>query len=80
MKFKITTNIVEKMIEKHSGEFIKREIWKALPKKVTWQTYNIILKYLKSINKIGSSKLGRLTYIWNPKAAKYFMSLNRKSL
>lgn len=65
-----TVLMVEKFIEKYSGEFTKTELWKKLPKKVMWQTYLIILDYLQSINKIGWDGEGVLAYIWNPKLAK----------
>ncbi len=65
-----TVIMVEKTIDKFSGEFNKRNIWKKLPRKVMWQTYLIILDYLMSINKIAMDKNGTLGYIWNPKLAK----------
>lgn len=65
-----TVLMVEKFIEKYSGEFNKTELWKRLPRKVMWQTYLIIIDYLQSINKIGWDRNGVLAYIWNPKLAK----------
>ncbi|OGJ21353.1 hypothetical protein A3K73_01260 [Candidatus Pacearchaeota archaeon RBG_13_36_9] len=67
-----TVLMVERTIEKYSGEFNRTEIWKKLPKKVMWQTYLIILDYLQSINKIAISKEGILVYIWSPEVAKKF--------
>ena len=49
-----TVIMVEKTIEKYSGEYNRTEIWKRLPRKVMWQTYLIILGYLENINKIES--------------------------
>jgi hypothetical protein len=71
-----TVLMVERSIEKNSGEFNRTEIWKKLPKKVMWQTYLIILNYLQSINKIAISKEGIVVYIWSPEIANRF--LNRK--
>ena len=71
-----TVLMVEKTIDKYSGEFNRTEIWKKLPKKVMWQTYLMILDYLQAINKIAMSNDGILVYIWNPELAKRF--LNRK--
>ncbi|MCK9596030.1 hypothetical protein M0R19_02520 [Candidatus Pacearchaeota archaeon] len=71
-----TVSMVERSIEKNSGEFNRTEIWKKLPKKVMWQTYLIILNYLQSINKIAISKEGIVVYIWSPEIANRF--LNRK--
>lgn len=73
-----TIKMVEKAIDKHSGEYTKRKIWGKLPKKVMWGTYTHILDYLQEINKIAVSKNGILVYIWSPNTAKKFMKLKRK--
>ncbi len=65
-----TVLMVEKAIEKSSGEHDRTKLWKALPKKVMWQTYLAILSYLESINKIAFDKEGHIAYIWNPGLAK----------
>jgi len=65
-----TVLMVEKNIDKYSGEFNRTRLWKSLPKKVMWQTYLIILEYLESINKIAFDKEGKIAYIWNPELAK----------
>ena len=65
-----TVLMVERTIEKYSGEFNRTEIWKKLPRKVMWQTYLITLDYLQSINKIAFDRRGIIGYIWNPKLAK----------
>ena len=62
--------MVERTIEKNSGEFNRTKLWKALPKKVMWQTFLVILDYLESINKIAFDKEGKIAYIWNPGLAK----------
>jgi len=67
-----TVLMVERTIEKYSGEFNRTEIWKKLPKKVMWQTYLIILDYLQSINKIAIDRNGTIGYIWSPEVAKRF--------
>lgn len=72
-----TVLMVEKTINKYSGEFNRTELWKKLPKKVMWQTYLVILNYLQSINKIAISKQGILVDIWSPEAAKRFMNRKR---
>ena len=64
--------MVERTIEKHSGEFNRTEIWKKLPKKVMWQTYLVILDYLQSVNKIAIDSRGTIAYIWSPEVAKRF--------
>ncbi len=70
-----TVLMVEKTIEKHSGELNRTEIWKKLPRKVMWQTYILVLDYLENINKIGIAKNGILVYLWNPKIAKKYMNM-----
>lgn len=65
-----TLIMVEKTIEKISGEYNRTELWKLLPKKVMWQTYLVILDYLQEINKIAIDKKGKIGYIWNPELAK----------
>ncbi len=65
-----TVLMIEKTIEKYSGEFNRTHLWKKLPKKVMWQTYLIVLNYLENINKIAFDKNETLGYIWNPKLAK----------
>jgi hypothetical protein len=61
-----TVFMVEKFIEKNNGEFKKTELFEKLPKKMMWQTYQIIISYLQEINKIMIEKNGRISYIWNP--------------
>ena len=64
-----TVLMIEKTIERYSGEFNRTQLWKKLPKKVMWQTYLIVLDYLENINKIAFDKNGVVGYIWNPKLA-----------
>lgn len=61
-----TVLMVENFIDENSGEYKKTELWKLLPKKVMWQTFQVIMEYLESINKIGYDKEGYIVYIWNP--------------
>ena len=73
-----TVLMVERTIEKYSGEFNRTELWKKLPRKVMWQTYLTILDYLQSINKVAIDSVGKVGYIWNPALA---MKLrNRKEI
>jgi len=64
-----TVKMVEVSIEKYSGEYSRTKVWNLLPKKVMWQTYLVILDYLKEIKKIAVDKEGKLAYIWNPRLA-----------
>lgn len=73
-----TVLMVEKFIEENSGEYKKTELFNNLPKKVMWQTFQVIMEYLESINKIVSDKEGFIVYIWNPKLTEKYS--NRKDL
>ncbi|OIO80854.1 hypothetical protein AUJ84_02415 [Candidatus Pacearchaeota archaeon CG1_02_32_132] len=61
-----TVLMVERFIEENSGEFKKTELFNNLPKKVMWQTFQVIMAYLEGINKIVYDKEGYVVYIWNP--------------
>ncbi len=65
-----TVLMVERSVEKCSGEYNRTELWKQLPRKVMWQTYLVVLDYLQSINKIALDKEGKIAYIWNPQLAR----------
>lgn len=67
-----TVLMVEKFINENSGEYKKTELWNSLPKKVMWQTFQVIIAYLESINKIAYDNEGYLVYIWNPELVKRF--------
>ncbi len=62
-----TVLMVEKFIEENSGEYKKTELFKKLPKKVMWQTFQVIMEYLEETYRILIEKDGIITYIWNPK-------------
>jgi hypothetical protein len=67
-----TVIMVERFIEKYSGEYKKTELFNKLPKKMMWGTFNVILNYLAESNKIGMDKNGYVIYIWSPEAGKLF--------
>tara|TARA_Y100000310_G_scaffold316631_1_gene368588 strand:+ start:153 stop:446 length:294 start_codon:yes stop_codon:yes gene_type:complete len=62
-----TVLMVEKFIEENSGEYKKTELFKNLPKKIMWQTFQVIIEYLESNLKIVCDNEGHMVYIWNPK-------------
>lgn len=67
-----TVLMVEKFIKDNSGEYKKTELFNKLPKKVMWQTFQVIMEYLERSLKVVYDKEGYLVYIWNPEfAAKY---------
>ncbi len=61
-----TVLMVEKFIDKNSGEYKKTELWNSLPKKVMWQTFQVIMEYLESSLRIVYDSEGYIVYIWNP--------------
>lgn len=61
-----TVFMVERFIEENNGEFKKTELFENLPKKMMWPTFQIIMNYLESINKILIEENGKVGYIWNP--------------
>ena len=61
-----TVLMVEKFIDQHSGEYKKTELFNSLPRKVMWQTFQVIMEYLESIHKIIYDSDGVVVYIWNP--------------
>ena len=61
-----TVLMVEKFIDDNSGEFKKTELFNKLPKKVMWQTFQVIMEYLENTLKIVYDKEGYVVYIWNP--------------
>ena len=67
-----TVLMVEKFIDDNSGEYKKTELFNNLPKKVMWQTFQVIMEYLESINKIGYDKNGVVVYVWNTELVKKY--------
>ena len=67
-----TVLMVEKFIDKNSGEYKKTELFNKLPKKVMWQTFQVIMEYLESSLRIVYDKEGYIVYIWNPEFVKRF--------
>ncbi len=61
-----TVLMVEKFIEDNSGEYKKTDLFKNLPKKVMWQTFQVIMEYLESNLKVVYDNEGYAVYIWNP--------------
>ena len=62
-----TVLMVENFIKDNSGEYKKTDLFKNLPKKVMWQTFQVIMEYLESNLRIVYDKEGYIVYIWNPK-------------
>jgi len=61
-----TVLMVEKFIKDNSGGYKKTDLFKNLPKKVMWQTFQVIMEYLESNLRVVYDKEGYIVYIWNP--------------
>jgi hypothetical protein len=61
--------MVEDTIKKLDYYPTKNQLWRALPKAMMWQTFNVILDYLIKSNKIIIDKEGKVIWIFadNPK-------------
>ncbi len=66
--------MVEKTIKKHSSEFGKYQLWKKLPKKMMYQTFQTILKYLEHSNKILIDRDGIIMWTYNPQRIKQLIN------
>ena len=66
--------MVEKTIQKHSQECGKYQLWKKLPKKMMYQTFQVILDYLDESGKIIIDRDGCIIWTFNPKRIKRLIS------
>ncbi len=66
--------MVEKTIQKYSQEFGKYQLWKKLPKKMMYQTFQVILDYLAQSGKIIIDKDGCLIWTYDPEGIKKLIS------
>ncbi|MBI5061611.1 MAG: hypothetical protein HZB67_04845 [Candidatus Aenigmarchaeota archaeon] len=65
-----TVLMVEKAIQEHDGECTRKQLWEALPKKMMYQTFQVILVYLYQSNKISVDSEGKIGWIFYPKRLK----------
>ena len=68
-----TIVMVEKTIQKMEYP-TKTQLWKALPKKVMYQTFCVIIEYLIDSGKIMVDTDHRLVWTWNPEMIKKIAS------
>ena len=59
-----TVLMVEDTIKKLKYYPTKNQLWRALPKSVMWQTFNVILEYLVDSRKIIIDKTGEVVWIF----------------
>ena len=62
--------MVEETIKKYSQECGKYQLWKKLPKKMMYQTFQVILDYLEQSGKIIIDKEGCIIWTFNPSRIK----------
>jgi len=62
--------MVEKTIQKHSQECGKYQLWKKLPKKMMYQTFQTVLSYLEESGKIMIDKDGIVIWTYDPETIK----------
>ena len=68
-----TVLMVETYIRKHSGEYKKRALWENLPRKMMYQTFQVIFDYLMDSGKIASDREGKIAWIWNPELVRKYL-------
>ena len=66
--------MVEKAIQKYSQECGKYQLWKKLPKKMMYQTFQTILDYLENSGKIIIDKDGCVIWTYNPEMIRKLIS------
>ena len=65
-----TVIMIEETIKNLEYYPTKMELWKALPKKVMYQTFSMIIDYLVSLGKIIIDNDNRIVWVWNPELIK----------
>lgn len=68
-----TVLMVEEAIQEAEEYPTKAELLRSLPRKVMYQTFNLILDYLEYSGKIYIDKDGAIVWIWNPKLVEKYM-------
>ena len=63
--------MVEKALYKYKSDKTIRQIWRALPEKITWQIYTSILTYLEHSGKIIVENDRTVSWLWSPKLHEY---------
>ncbi len=66
--------MVEKTIRKYSQQYGRYQLWKRLPKKMMYQTFQLILEYLEESGKIMVDKDGCVIWVWDPEGIRKILS------
>jgi len=69
-----TVLMVEEFIKENGGEYKKRSLWEHLPKKMMYQTFQVIFDYLLDSHKIAVDKEGKICWIWNPELVRKYLA------
>jgi hypothetical protein len=73
-----TILMVEDFIKLNDGEYKKKKLWESLPKKMMYQTFQVIINYLLYSKKISIDSEGKIGWIYYPEIAKKYY--NQKEL
>ncbi len=65
-----TVLMVEKTIQEYDGELNRKQLWNALPKKMMYQTFQVIIAYLYQSNKISVDSEEKIGWIFYPERVK----------
>jgi hypothetical protein len=69
-----TVLMVEEFIREHSGEYKKRALWEKLPRKMMYNTFQVIFDYLAESGKIARDSEEKICWIWNPDLVKRYLA------
>ena len=64
-----TILMVEEFIKEKDGEFKKKQLWEATPKRIMYQTFSLIIDYLLLSGKISVDAEGKIGWIFYPEEA-----------
>jgi len=62
--------MVEEAIQKAQEYPTKAALWRSLPKKMMYQTFNTVMDYLEYSGKIYIDKDGAIVWIWDPEGVR----------
>ena len=64
-----TVLMIEEFIKEYDGEYRKKQLWEALPKKMMYQTFSTALDYLIISGKVSVDAEGKIGWIFYPEEA-----------
>jgi hypothetical protein len=73
-----TVLMVEDFIKSNDGEYKKKKLWESLPKKMMYQTFQVIINYLLYSKRISIDSEGKIGWIYYPETARKYY--NQKEL